>query len=919
MRKIQFYFIKYRLSFLLSFFLILNTFTFKSFSQNQVSIPYLEEIYVHTDKSIYTSDEDIWFKAYILDDEYHLPSNKSKLLNVNIVDNNGNNVFSENFPIQNGFSNGDFRLSDSIKKGSYQIIAYTENMKHLSPSCWFNSEITIDSSPSELWEISYNPDLDKLSESVLAGKINCFTSLEIPITEAKITYTIESEGKKLHSKTQKTDSHGKVDINWNIPTQYSNSEIVLLLEADYLNKIETLNINIPLGTEGISMNFFPEGGSLVQNLLNNIAFKANDKNGIPLNIKGTLLDQNGKLIKEIETFHDGLGIFSFIPKANELYYVKLKKPNLGESLYPLPVSFEDGYLLSVEKTDSSIISFSVNASPNLIDKKIKLSLSNGLEYRDIFEGYIENEKHFTLSTSSLPVGLATLTLFSENLPVSERLIFLNKYKEMKLSIETEKEIYAPREKVEMKIKALDFKGNPTPANLSLAVTDNNEINNNTQDIASYLLLGSKLKDVSGDLSFYLKQSEKADSALNMLLLTHGWRKIEMIEEYSKIIIDSEKSPGIRGTVYIRKNNPAINAQVQIIDTKTWQIITTETDESGRFYIPIDEFISVASSQYLSISAAFPDQKKILTIVLDQHTNKNILSKLKLSENVVLSYNLPEKRIPIKQNTINEYTDYEKSTLFIKEVSITKRRYKSEYNDSRNRNFAEYGLNENELELARAYGMSSGPEALIALIKMAGPSFKTIGGRIIFRGPSSITGPEMGAAIIVNGVSGGNALHDMDEVKKKSAKAIIINTRNLDELGWLNINDIKEIKISTNPGAALMYGSSYNGLIEITLYQGNEHRNNTVNITADKNISIIKGFKINKTFYSPDYSSNKDNQKKTFDSRSTLYWNPNLILDNSGEQKISFFNGDKRTFFQCKLVGVDGSGLIGDSKIILRVN
>ncbi len=882
------------------FIVMSNTFPIKVFSQTPNSQNSFEEIYIHTDKTTYAPSEDIWFKAYILDDEYHMPVAKSKLLYLNFIDIEGIILFTEKFPVEDGFSNGDFQLSDTLKKGNYQLVAYTEHMKNESPTTWYHSEIIIDPSPIDLWEISYYPKLSKLSESILAGEINCLASSGFPIADAKIQYTIESSGKKIYSETQKTDSLGKTSINWNIPEQYKNKNLILHADANYLNKKKNLIINIPLCKEGIDLKFFPECGSLVQGLLNNVAFKVNDHYGNPINIKGTLINHDGVNIKNIETLHEGMGLFSFVPNPNESYYVKLKKPDLGDSLFALPKAHESGYVLSIKQSEKSIITFDINMTPDLKGKKVNLSIFNGLEYKNIFESVLKGTKRFSFLTSSLPVGIAGLTLFSEDIPVAERLIFLNKHKKLQLSIEADKEIYDPKEKVEMQVKAVDFEGNPVSANLSLAVSEKSKRLSNNRDIASYLLLGSKLKGVTGDLSYYLKDTEVADSALNILLMTHGWSKIERIEEYSKIIVNTENIPGIRGSVYKKNNKPAKNAQVQLINTKTWQLISTETNDLGRFFIPIEDYVLIAGNRELSISAALPNKTKDLIIVLDPDFKKDILSDFKLNEEIILSYNLPEKRKRIKNNIETEYTNFDETTEFIEEVTITGKKYDPVYEEARKTTPTVYKLEEKELELARNMGASSDPDlGILALVRMAGPTFGRTGGKVIYRGGySSLMGPQLGALFIVNGVPYGDKVGNLD---------------------WINLNNVKQVKVITSPGAAIRYGSSYSGLIEITMKEGNENINKQVNIKNDENLSVIKGYKINRQFYSPDYSSKIYEQERTFDSRSTLYWNPNLIIDNSGEQKISFFNGDKRTFFQCKVVGIDDSGLIGDSKITLRVN
>ncbi|MDA3952110.1 MAG: MG2 domain-containing protein [Bacteroidales bacterium] len=895
MKKISPFLFKISIYFLSLF--ISNTFSLTGFSQDQKIYPDFEEIYIHTDKDIYTPGEDIWFKAYILDDEYHIPSGKSKLLYINIVDFEGNNILSEKLPIQSGFSNGDFQLPDTLKKGNYQIVAYTENMKNNSSAFWYHSEITINPSSIDLWKINYYPKLSKLSKSVIAGEINCTSYSNMPITDATIQFAITSESKKIYSKTHKTYSLGVAKISWEIPDNFINDEIVIEIEAKYLNKKKDLKINIPFQKKGIDLKFFPEGGSIVQGLLNQVAFKVNDNYGSPIDIKGILLNQKGEQLKKIKTTYQGLGIFSFTPNPNESYYVKIKNPNFGDSLYALPKAIKSGYILSVGQNDKSIISLRISMTPDMKGKKVKLSISNGVEYENIFESILNDEKRFSFLTSSLPVGISTITLFSDDIPTSERLIFLNKHKKMQLSIETEKEIYDPREKVEIQIKALDFEGNPTSANLSLAVTEKNKLMSEQQNIASWLLLGSKLKAITGDLSYYLKDTEAADSALNILLMTHGWSKIERIEEYSKIIVNSENIPGIRGTVYTKKNKPAKNAQVQIIDTKTWQVISTETNDFGRFSIPIEDYISVATNNDLSISATLPNKSKILTIVLDQNINNDILAKFKINEDIILAYNLPEKRRPIKNNTATEYTNFDKTTEFIDEVVVTGKRFDPVYDEARKNVYAVQKLEGKEMELLRKMGEPK--NSLLTLIRSAGATFKVINGRVIFRSRSSlVTAYETGALIVVDGVPMGD---------------------NISNFSWISPINVKEVKVTTSPGSALMYGSSYKGLVEITMLKGNENINKQVNIKNDENLSVIKGYKISKQFYSPDYSKEIENNEKTFDSRSTLYWNPNLILDNSGEQTISFFNGDKRTFFQCKVVGTDGAGLLGCSEITVRVN
>ncbi len=881
--------------------LLFNSKLSKIFAQIQVIDEIFENIYIHTDKSIYTPGEDIWFKAYILDEETHIPVSKSNILYLNIIDSKGECIFSTKLPIINGFANGEYHIPDTLKKDILKIVAYTENLENLSPSFWYCSELVIDPTPIDLWKIIYKPELSKLSESVLAGEVYCVYSADFPIKDMKVHCRIESSGKKMYSKTEKTDSLGKFEFKWNIPLSLKNKDVTLCLKANYLNDTKEIKINVPCGKREFHINFYPEGGFLVQGLLNKVAFKAVDNYGSPLNIKGVLVNQNGDQLQEIKTNHEGMGVFAFIPKTKDSYYFKINDPVDGDSLYNLPKPLESGYVLSVEQTDNSIIALRISMTPDMKGKKVKLSLFDGFKQKNIFESVLNEEKLFSFLTSTYPVGIATLTLLSENnVPVAERLVFLNKYKKLQLSIETDKDSYDPREKVDMMIKAFDFEGNPASANLSLSVTEENRMLNNQTNMSSYLLLDSKLKGKVRNSSYYLQDTQEADSALNILLMTHGWRKIELIEEYSKLILSPENTPGIKGHVYTRKKKPAKNATVQIINTRTWQIISTETNDQGAFLIPIEDYLLVADNQDLSISATIPNKKEAqLTIIIDS----KIISGFKLKEEKISVYNMAEKMNFLTEEFVkNKYTNFDNSTEFIDEVVVTGKKL-GPLDDEEDVRERMYKINKKESEEIKTFNFQSSNESfdggMLQLLRTIAPGFQLSPlGIIKYRGYNSIVPEfEQGVLFVVDGIPKGDKV---------------------DAISWISISDIKEIKVITNPGAALIYSTGASGIVEITLKDGRNSAPIVRETPKNNNLSVIKGFKVVREFYSPDYSAHTQNQANDIDFRSTLYWNPNLILDNQGQGKITFYNGDKKARFRCHINGVSESGLLGNTQINYRV-
>ena len=86
----------------------------------------LDNVYLQTSKTIYETKEDLWFKGYVLDAQSLIPSNRSKILFVQLIEDESNKVvWEEKYEIENGFVDGHLYLNDSIKSGSYTLAAYS--------------------------------------------------------------------------------------------------------------------------------------------------------------------------------------------------------------------------------------------------------------------------------------------------------------------------------------------------------------------------------------------------------------------------------------------------------------------------------------------------------------------------------------------------------------------------------------------------------------------------------------------------------------------------------------------------------------------------------------------------------------------------------------------------------------------------
>jgi hypothetical protein len=103
----------------------------------------------------------------------------------------------------------------------------------------------------------------------------------------------------------------------------------------------------------------------------------------------------------------------------------------------------------------------------------------------------------TVSTKKFPVGIVVFTVFDyEGVERSERLIFVNGGKGLKIEITPDKKQYLPREQVRLNVKTRDAEGHPVGTKLSLAVVDDQLMtfaDDKQDNILSSMLLSSELK------------------------------------------------------------------------------------------------------------------------------------------------------------------------------------------------------------------------------------------------------------------------------------------------------------------------------------------------------------------------------------------------------------------------------------------
>ncbi len=103
----------------------------------------LENIHLHLNKTAFLKGENLWFKAYIQDQNRRMPSKNTRNLHVGLFSKDGKILSIKMFAVNNGISYGDFAIDSTFIEDSYTLMAWTNYMKNFEEATPFLQKIMI--------------------------------------------------------------------------------------------------------------------------------------------------------------------------------------------------------------------------------------------------------------------------------------------------------------------------------------------------------------------------------------------------------------------------------------------------------------------------------------------------------------------------------------------------------------------------------------------------------------------------------------------------------------------------------------------------------------------------------------------------------------------------------------------------------
>lgn len=528
-----------------------------------------DKVYVQMDRPFYEPGESIWFTAYVRDGASLKPSSVSDIVHVELIDPKGAVVQQHQLILREGRAEGDFSISDGMPGGMYKLKAYTEWMKNEEDPALFEKGFQVQSVVTPRIKMK----LDFVREAYAAGAtVEADVKFESLTNEAianrEVQYILQVEGQAVQEGTGKTDSEGKVRVATDLPLQLNSPDALLIVLMNHQGIVESISRSVPVVLEQIDISLFPEGGDLVDGLSSRVAFKALNAYGEPADIAGVVMNDAGEVVSEFESYHRGTGVFDITPEKGERYHLALTEPYHTDPVFPLPEALPRGYTLNVTEISEDKAAIRIQSSET--ETLTLVGLVRGEAYYSSDIEISEGSQVVEIDLSEFPIGVAQFTLFdSRAIPRAERLAFVNQHRQMTIELETEKDKYLPREQVIVKVRTLDDRGMPLPAQVSLAVVDDrlrSFADDRSSNILSWLLIESDLEGKVDEPNFYVNpEEEKASLALDYLLMTEGWRRFtwrEIAQQELPPLTHIPQQTRVKGNIYDLDGLPVIGARIE---------------------------------------------------------------------------------------------------------------------------------------------------------------------------------------------------------------------------------------------------------------------------------------------------------------------------------------------------------------------
>lgn len=651
------------------------------------------------------------------------------------------------------------------------------------------------------------------------------------------------------------------------------------------------------------VSFLPEGGVLLENMTNVVAFKAVSHEGFGVNAKGTVKDERGTTVTSFSTDYRGMGIFFLTPESGKTYTAQITGfSSFNYSFKPLK---EGVKIQLVNHTSKEVIVNIAGNSEKTADETFYLvNMHRGevIFYREFKMDGINKVMKF--ESSSLRDGINRMVLLDKNLvPVSERLLFSRPSKVNHLLVLPNSDSYPVRAEIKIQVADEKYTGENDLSNLSVSVINKEALPKNgiSKNILSQFLIDSELNGfVESSADLFIDNDISSEAKLRLVMLTNGWSsyfwngapgKNEAVKyvQTAGLNLKGVASNPLTGKVIQ-------NGEITLVLQKDGEMafLTRNTGELGDF---VFEGLLFKDTATVYVQAKSESGKLNTEVILDPLSKK--------AESPEAQIKLLKEKIEIPSALAN--LKYRENAGKRKSISPKRKDRSKENLDAKDEHFRLYKSADFVLEVDKNEQTFSN-----VIDFMAGkvPGLDISGNDVRIRGASSF-GTSSSPLFLIDGVPlvSNNSFNLPAEVTRDDYSEDGVSKAEeqlIQSVKAIPMNDVEKIEILKSPTNLAVFGvKGANGVIAIYTRKGKQPEDKAV----PKGVleKRIMGYSEFRNFYSPQYLPG-DHLENEPDIRATLYWNPEVITQN-GNAEIRFFSSGETGKYKVFVEGITADGKI----------
>ena len=294
-------------------------------------------------------------------------------------------------------------------------------------------------------------------------------------------------------------SYGELDLSQiALPGKYHLKAYTNIQDSEYFEK----GINISNGNEqndvtgpsftravhkDMIIEFFPESGSLLQNIKSKVVFIAKTASGTPVKAVWQLKDSAGNLMLTTSTNYLGIGMFEINPQIESQYFLI---PADSNNKWLIPEAKTSGVTMRLDKDMLRSIHVELYQKPEL-PKEVHLLFTAGGKVFSFYEKQLNGLRaSIDFPIQHFPGGINTLLAIDQTGTILAKRSFFISPDKLNIQLESATWKSKRNNRVQLEFKINDQNGSPILANLSAVCSTADLPWYQHGDIRNYLYFGN---------------------------------------------------------------------------------------------------------------------------------------------------------------------------------------------------------------------------------------------------------------------------------------------------------------------------------------------------------------------------------------------------------------------------------------------